>query len=105
MDGRFAHASTVTVTWDATRCPAVAVNLYWGTIGGGQALTGAHCNLPPTGNATVTLPDNVWFVVVATDGAHTDGSHSRLGNAEVTYSGTRTVCPAITSHVTNNGCP
>ena len=100
-----ASSGPLTVTWDATRCPAAAVNLYWGTIGGGPTLTGAHCGLPPTGSATVTLPDNVWFVVAATDGVSTDGSHSRLGNVEVTYPGAGTVCPAITSHVTNNGCP
>ena len=96
----------LTVTWDASRCPAAAVNLYWGTLGGGTSFSGAHCGLPASGSATVMLPGNVWFVVSATDGVSTDGSHARtLTGAEVTYPGAGTVCPAITSHVTNNGCP
>ena len=96
----------LTVTWDAARCPATAVNLYWGTLGSGTSFTGAQCTLAPTGSATVTLPDNVWFVVAATDGGAIDGSHARdLSGAERIYSGAGTVCPAITTHVTNNGCP
>jgi hypothetical protein len=97
-----ASSGPLTVTWDATRCPAAAVNLYWGTLGSNNVFTGAHCGLPGNGSATVTLPDNVWFVVAATDGASTDGSHAGLNRL---YLGAGNVCPAITHHVTNNGCP
>ena len=97
-----ASSGPVTITWDATRCPAAAVNLYWGTLGSNNVFSGAHCNLPATGSATVTLPDNVWFVVAATDGASTDGSHHGYNQL---YLGAGNVCPAITTHVTNNGCP
>jgi hypothetical protein len=106
-----ASSGPVTVTWDATRCPAAAVNLYWGTLnasGGsnGTTFTGGVCGLSPTGSANVTLPNNVWFVVAATDGAATDGSYARdLSGAEINYSGAGAVCPAITAHSTNNGCP
>jgi len=98
--------SNVVVTWDASQCPPVAVDLYRGVIGSFAAFTAGHCNLPPTGTATVSLPNNVWFLVAATNGASTDGSHGRtLTGAELTYGGASIACPAITSHVTNNGCP
>jgi hypothetical protein len=94
------------LTWDATRCPAAAVNLYRGTIGDYTTFTSANCDLPADGSVTVSIPDNTWFVLAATDGAATDGSWSRdpLGN-ELDYAGAGSVCPAITSHETNNGCP
>jgi len=95
-----------TVTWDAGRCPATAVNIYWGNLGDGSTFTGGVCNLPATGSATLALPDNVWFVVAATDGMSTDGSYSRdLSGAERFYAGASLVCSAITLHMTNNGCP
>jgi hypothetical protein len=107
-----ASSGPLTLTWDATRCPAAAVNLYWGALanGGGAAngttFTGGICGLSPTGTAAVTVPNNVWFVLAATDGAATDGSYARdLSGAELNYSGAGAVCPAITRHVTNNGCP
>ena len=44
--------------------------------------------------------------VAGTDGGSTDGSWSRdaLGNEKI-YAGASSACPAITQHVTNNGCP
>jgi hypothetical protein len=94
------------VTWDAGQCTAAAVNLYWGNLGNGSTFTGAACNLPPTGSAVLDLPDNVWFVVAATDGAATDGSYARdFSGSEKFYAGASLVCPAITSHLTNSGCP
>jgi hypothetical protein len=101
-----ASSGPVTVTWDATRCPAASVNLYWGALGNGTTFTGGVCGLSPTGSANVTLPNNVWFVLAATDGASTDGSYARdLSGAELNYSNAGAVCPAITAHSTNNGCP
>jgi len=98
--------SNVVITWDATRCPATAVNVYRGAIGNYTAFTGGSCSLPPTGSATLALPNNAWFLVAATDGSSTDGSWGRtLTGAERGYAGASLACPAITQHVTNNGCP
>jgi hypothetical protein len=96
----------VVVTWDATQCAAAAVNIYHGAIGAFASFSGGHCGLPGNGSATITLPDNVWFLVAATDGATTDGSYGRTGSGgEATYGGSGVACPGITSHVTNNACP
>ena len=94
------------LTWDATQCPPVAVNVYWGSVGDFSTFSGGFCNQPATGNATISLPGDVWFVVAGTDGASSDGSWSRdgLGN-EKSYAGASAACPAITLHSTNNGCP
>jgi hypothetical protein len=99
-------AGDVLVTWDAASCPAAAVNLYHGAVGAFAAFTGGACDLPPTGAATLSLPDNVWFLVAATDGGSTDGSWGRtLDGSERTYGGASAACPDITQHATNNGCP
>jgi hypothetical protein len=94
------------LTWDATQCPVPAVNVYRGNLGDFSRFTAGACNLPPTGSATVAVPDNSWFLVAATDGGSTDGSWSRdLSGAEKTYAGAGLACPAITQHVASNGCP
>jgi hypothetical protein len=96
----------VALTWDATRCPATAVNVYRGTLGSYAAFTGGHCGLPASGGATLAMPDNSWFLVAATDGASTDGSWARkLDGSERVYAGAPAACPAISQHVTTNGCP
>ena len=104
---RVAHAGgAVTVTWDALRCTAVAVNLYYGSLDDGTRFTGAACNLPPTGTATLNLPDNIWLLVAATDGVATDGSYARdLSGAELSYAGAGLVCPGITQHAPDSNCP
>jgi hypothetical protein len=97
---------SVLITWDTTQCPATAVTVYRGAIGSFGAFVGAACNLPPTGTATLAIPDNSWFLVAATDGVSTDGSYARAVNgAELMYSGASVVCPGTVSHVTNNACP
>ena len=94
------------LNWDATQCPPTAVNIYWGNLGDFSTFFGGVCGLAPSGAATVSLPDNVWFVVAGTDGASTDGSWSRDGAGnEKNYAGASAACPAITQHVTNNNCP
>jgi hypothetical protein len=82
------------------------VNVYWGNIGNFADFAGGFCGLPSSGSTTISLPNDVWFVVAGTDGAATDGSWSRdrLGN-ELNYTGATAACPAITGHVTNNSCP
>lgn len=98
--------SQVVVTWDASRCPASAVNVYRGAIGNFGTFTAGSCGLPPTGTATLSIPNNAWFLVAATDGSHTDGSWGRTpAGVERVYAGASVACPAITQHVTNNGCP
>jgi len=77
-----------------------------GKPGDGNRFTGAACDLPPTGTATLTLPDQRLAAGSATDGLATDrqllpppdGSGARLPGAGL-------VCPGITRHVTNNGAP
>ena len=98
--------ANVVVTWDASQCPAAAINIYRGAIGSYGAFTAGDCGLPPTGTATLAMPDNVWFLATATDGAATDGSWARgINGAELSYSGASAACPGIASHVTNNACP
>lgn len=98
--------SSVAITWDASQCAATAVNVYRGALGSFAAFTGGSCGLPPSGSATVAMPDNTWFLVAATDGASTDGSYARgPGGTELLYSGAPAACPGITAHVTNNACP
>jgi Subtilase family len=100
------NGGDVAVTWDATQCPAAAINVYFGAIGSYGAFTGGRCGLVPTGSATLTLPDNVWFLAAATDGASTDGSWARGPNGnELAYSGAGAACPGTTQHVTNDACP
>lgn len=107
-DGMRASRSggSVLVTWDAATCPATAVNVYYGTLGSFASFSGGLCGLPASGSATVAIPGNAWFLVVATDGGATDGSHARrLDGTERTYAGASAACPAITSHVTTASCP
>jgi hypothetical protein len=96
----------VVVTWDAAACAAAAVNIYRGAIGDFASFTGGHCGLPANGSATIALPNNVWFLVAATDGVSKDGSYGRTeSGGEANYSGAAVACPGISAHVTNNACP
>ncbi len=96
----------VALTWDAARCPAASVNVYWGALGDFTTFTGGACGLAATGSASLAVPDDAWFVVVATNGASAAGSHGRTATGgELTYAGASIVCPAITQHVITNGCP
>ncbi|MBI3449669.1 MAG: S8 family serine peptidase [Acidobacteria bacterium] len=100
------NGGNLVLAWDAARCPASAVNVYWGHLGSFGSFAGGVCNLPASGSATISLPNNVWFLVAATDGGAIDGSWAKGGNgAEKIYAGASAACPAIAQHVTNNGCP
>lgn len=95
----------IDVTWDATRCPYQAVDLYWGTFANKTAFTGGRCGLADNGEALVTVPDNVWFVMATTDGV-SDGSWARNASGmEMSYSGAGAVCPNIALHITSSYCP
>ncbi|MBZ5637343.1 MAG: S8 family serine peptidase [Acidobacteriia bacterium] len=98
--------ASVVLTWDASQCPAAAVDVYRGTIGNFTAFNGGACGLPPTGSATLAIPDGSWFLVAATDGGSADGSYGRtISGSEIVYAGASAACPGIVSHVTNNACP
>ena len=62
---------------------------------------------PASGSATIALPDNVWFLVAATDGASTDGSYARAIERQRAELRRRSSPPvrASPTHVTNNACP
>ncbi|HZI92678.1 MAG TPA: S8 family serine peptidase [Patescibacteria group bacterium] len=94
------------LSWDATSCPASAVNIYWGNLGSYSSFAGGFCDLPANGAATIALSGNVWFLVAGTDGGGTDGSWSRSAQGgELTYAGAPAACPAITHHDPSGGCP
>lgn len=98
--------SNVALTWDASQCPAAAINVYVGNIGDFSTFTTGYCGLPPTGSATLAIPAGRWFLVASTDGASTDGSWARkLDGSERDYAGAAVACPAINLHSTTNGCP
>ncbi len=98
--------SALLLTWDATACPAPAVNVYSGAIGNYATFTAGTCDLPATGSATISPAGSAWFLVVATDGSATDGSWSRdAGGSELTYASASTVCTATTMHEPAGNCP
>jgi hypothetical protein len=79
--------------------------VYQGTIGDYSAFNSGHCGLPTTGSTTLSIPDDTWFLVAATDGADTDGSWSRnRTGAEMSYGGATLVCPSITQHLPGGVC-
>jgi len=98
--------SGVRLSWDATICPAAAINVYTGAIGNYATFTSGTCDLPPNGMATIAPAGDAWFVVVATDGSTTDGSFSRdaAGN-ELSYAGASAACSAIATHEPAGTCP
>jgi hypothetical protein len=97
--------SELALTWDAVECPPAEINVYHGAIGDYSTFTGGDCALAPSGSATLALPDNSWFLVVATDGIDTDGSWSRdATGAELSYAGASDACPSITGHIGGGIC-
>ena len=101
-----ASGGNLALSWDATQCPPTAVNVYWGNLGNFASFAGGFCGLASSGSTTLSLPNNVWFLVAGTNGSNTDGSWSRdaAGN-EKSYTGASAACPAITQHITNYNCP
>jgi hypothetical protein len=96
----------VLVTWDATTCPAIAVNLYRGDLSSFTLFQGASCGLPPSGSATVAMPENSWFLVASTNGGSTDGGYGQgKDGVERAIDGATTVCPAIVQHAVKPSCP
>jgi hypothetical protein len=97
--------SALELSWDAAQCPPTEVNVYHGAIGDYSTFTGGYCAMSPTGSASLSLPDNSWFLVVSTDGIDVDGSWSRDSTgAEKNYAGAGLVCPAVVQHVTSAVC-
>ena len=100
------NGGNVDITWDVVQCPSTEVNIYRGAVGDFTTFTAGDCGLSASGSATVAIPDDSWFLVVGTDGAATDGSWSRDAvGTELSYSGSMTACPAITTHSPAGACP
>jgi len=70
--------SSIQVSWDATTCAATSYNLIYGDLANvsSYSLSGARCSLGPSGTYVWTgIPaGNIYFLIVATDGAMTEGS-------------------------------
>jgi hypothetical protein len=100
------NGTDLTLTWDSNTCPQPEVNVYSGTLGDYSEFTNGDCALAATGSVTLDIPDDSWFLVVATDGVAADGSWSLDpdGN-ELNYSGASIVCPSITQHLPSGSCP
>jgi hypothetical protein len=68
----------IRVSWDVTSCPATDYNLLYGDLGtvAAYALSGAACSLGTSGSYDWSgVPaGSLYFVVVGTDGAGTEGS-------------------------------
>ena len=77
-----ADGSSIGLSWDASSCTATGYKVLYGTLSGvsSYALDGSVCALGTGGGATwSSVPaGDLWYVVVATDGAGTEGS---WGNA------------------------
>lgn len=115
------QGTNLAVSWDTTTCfGAVAYNLIWGygsqlpSAPGGQfALSGSRCTITSpyawlnSPNPTANPTRLVWFLLVATDGAATEGSWGednrgveRVGPAAGGASG---MC-GVTAKSVSNGC-
>jgi hypothetical protein len=84
------HGASATITWDAANCPAANYEILYG-YGSGLAswdVAGGRCaigtsgayiwnNLPDPGTDSSRM---LWFLVVGTDGAATEGSWGRMSS-------------------------
>jgi len=74
--------SIITLSWDVASCVASGYKAIYGTLStlSGYTVSGAACALGTTGGASWNgvPPGDLWFVVVGSDGAGTEGS---WGNA------------------------
>jgi subtilisin-like proprotein convertase family protein len=70
--------ATIGVTWDADLCPSADYHVLYGALASvaSTSVTGAACDLGPSGSATWTeVPaGSLWFVVVGDDDATTEAS-------------------------------
>jgi hypothetical protein len=75
---------SIDVSWDSNSCPAADYNLVYGDLADVATLTtmGGECSLGTSGSFDWTgVPaGNLFFLVVGTDGASTEGSWGRDGN-------------------------
>lgn len=73
-----AAGDSIQMSWDASSCPAGGYNLLYGDLGNVSAylLSGAVCSMPLNGGRTWSgVPTgNLYFLMVGTDGAGTEGS-------------------------------
>lgn len=114
-----AQDDTLLLSWDAA-CAAAATNLYWGygsglpaALGGAYALSGSACGVGTGGSgAWAGSPDPssdasrvVWFILVNTDGAATEGSWGKDSAAQERNGAQASgQCGITVKDLTNPGC-
>ena len=114
-----ASAGDIAITWDAA-CAAAGTSLYWGfgsglpgTPGGAYTLSGSECGIGGSGTYTWSGgPDPaadpsrlVWWVIVANDGAQTEGSWGRdSSGAERNGTQASGRCGLTSKDASNPGC-
>lgn len=114
-DGQFVAGTPMTVaksganadlTWDASSCPAGDYNVYWGSLGTFDTITGGSCNLGTTGAASgVAVPSGTFFLIVGSNDVDTIGSFGRTSaGAERPEAGWSGVC-VETVNDTAGTCP
>lgn len=86
-DRASSDGSTITLHWDVATCVAAGYKALYGSLAGVSTATvdGAACALGTSGLATWTgVPaGDLWYVIVATDGAGTEGSWGTGGGGVV----------------------
>ena len=80
-----AAGETLTVTWDATRCPAPSYHIVWYDLAAiaSYAISAVTCAAGSEGHWTGAPPaGSVGLLVVADDGAGTEGSYGPEGSGD-----------------------
>jgi hypothetical protein len=79
---RAASGTDIDLAWDATSCPALGYNVFYGNLAdvASYAYTGSTCELGTSGTATFAAPEgDLFFVVVAQNGGF-EGAHGFDGD-------------------------
>lgn len=100
------NGTGIDVTWDATTCTAVNYNLLYGNLASVStyALQGSVCGLGSSGGFSWNSPaaGNIYFLVVPTDGAGTEGSWGLTNTfAERNGLGASNECGVLVKNPTN----
>lgn len=82
--GHDAIGSMIDIAWDVVSCPAAGYELLFGLMAdvGSYELAGSECDLGPAGTYqwVGVPPGDLWFIMVAHDGAGKEGSWGVDGN-------------------------
>ncbi len=105
-----ADGSRVTVTWDVSTCSGPSYHLFHGDSDtlANYGYQGAVCQLDPSGQATVDLPQPapahfLWWVIVTADGS-TEGIHGYLSGGGIRPARGEGLC-GIVDQSTAGSCP